>query len=128
MIVSVWVLVGGCMPLTQSEFDTACSIVMGEAGGESERGIMLVAQSLRDGCEREGVQPSELRSLYRYEGWMPDYSGEVERAVYRVFFLGHRVTAEETLVFYNPELCVSTWHEAQNFVTQEGSVRFFNYG
>lgn len=113
------------MPLSQQEYHTACSIVMGEAGGESDRGILLVAQTLRDGCEKESVPPSELRGLYRYEGYNEAYTQRVERAVRAVFFLGVRATEERTLYFYNPALCVSTWHEAQDFVTQEGSVRFF---
>lgn len=125
LILSAWALVGGCMPLSPAEYHAACSIVMGEAGAESERGMMLVAQSLKDGCEKEDAVPSELRELYRYEGWNEDYSEEVEQAVREVFFLGRRVTREQTLYFYNPALCTSSWHEAQQYVTTEGTVRFF---
>ena len=125
LVLSAMAAVSGLMPLSEYEYHVACSIVMGEAGGETERGMLLVAQTLRDGCEKEGVMPSELRGLYRYEGWNEDYTEQVERAVRDVFFRGVRATEERTLYFYNPQLCSSSWHEEQDFVTQEGSVRFF---
>ena len=125
LVLTAVAAVSGMMPLSGYEYHVACSIVMGEAGGETERGMLLVAQTLRDGCEQEGVMPSELKSLYRYEGWNEDYTEAVEQAVRDVFFLGKRVTEERTLYFYNPQLCSSSWHEAQAYVTTEGSVRFF---
>lgn len=119
-------LIHGSFPLTADEYRTVCSMVMGEAGGESERGILLVAQAIRDGCETTGVQPSDLRSLYQYQGWNSSYSRAVEEAVTDVFLYGDRAVAEPVLYFYNADLVDSAWHESQTFVTQEGSVRYFH--
>lgn len=108
------------------EYHVTCAIVMGEAGGESTRGQQLIAQSILDGCILEGMTPSELRVAYSYQGWNENYTQEVMDAVDYIFVEGNRVTEEPTLYMYNPAMCISSWHESQNFVTQEGNVRFFN--
>ena len=111
--------------LDEYEFHVACSIVMGEAGGESDRGILLLAQALADGCTKNGVTPSQLRSLYQYQGYNEKYSERVANAVTAVFKEGRRVIDDTLLYMYNPILVASSWHESRPFVTQEGNIRFF---
>lgn len=111
--------------LNEYEFHVACSIVMGEAGGESDRGILLLAQALANGCTKNGVLPSQLRSLYQYQGYNENYSERVKNAVTAVFKDGRRVIDDALLYMYNPTMVVSGWHESRTFVTQEGNIRFF---
>lgn len=113
------------LDLSDYEFHVACSIVMGEAGGESDRGIMLLAQALIDGCQKNGVLPSQLRSLYQYQGYNENYTERVENAVTAVFKEGRRVIDDTVLYMYNSAMVSSAWHESRPFVTQEGNIRFF---
>lgn len=111
--------------LTDYEFHVACSIVMGEAGNQSDRGILLLAQALADGCIKNGVTPSQLRSLYQYQGYNENYTERVENAVTAVFKEGRRVIDDTVLYMYNSAMVSSAWHEGRPFVAQEGSIRFF---
>lgn len=111
--------------LTDAEFVTACKIVMGEAGGESYEGKLAVAQCILSACKRDGIEPSEVRTQYRYAGWSETYTADVERAVYAVFHDGERVCEEDIIFFYAPRWCTSKWHESQLFVTEIGGHRFF---
>ena len=111
--------------LTAEERRTAECIVMGEAGGESYEGKMLVAQCIINACKKDGIQPSEVRTRYKYSGWNENPSREAIEAVRAVFDRGETITDEPILYFYAPGLCDSTWHETQRFVVQEGGHRFF---
>lgn len=111
--------------LSEYEFDVACSITMGEAGSESDRGIMLLAQALIDGCIKNGVTPSQLRTLYQYQGYNTNYTERVAAAVDAVFNKGYRAIDDTLLYMYNPFMTTSAWHESQTFVTKEGDVRYF---
>lgn len=112
-------------PLSDSELHTVCCMVMGEAGAESDKGKMLVAQCILDACEQDGLRPDEVRRQYQYAGWNENYTQEVVGAVKKVFEEGQRVTEQQTLYFYAPGLCRSGWHESQTFVIEEGGHRFF---
>ena len=112
-------------PLSDSELHTVCAMVMGEAGGESDKGKMLVAQCILDACMKDGIRPGEVRTQYQYAGWNENYSQEVINAVKKVFEGGERVTEEKTFFFYNPQICRSSWHESQRYITTEGNHRFF---
>lgn len=112
-------------PLTADEFTLVYQIVEGEAGGESLKGKKLVAQTILDTCEKDGIRPAQVRKKYQYSGWKPTWSKSVEEAVNAVFNDGERVTEEKTYFFYAPKLCRSKWHESQTFVIEEGGHRFF---
>jgi spore germination cell wall hydrolase CwlJ-like protein len=100
-------------------------IVMGESGGESYHSQVLVAQCILNGCKKEGVQPSVLRTKYRYSGWHNNPTNSVKKAVSDVFDNGYKLTNEPILYFYAPALCTSAWHESQRFVIELDGQRFF---
>ena len=100
-------------------------MVMGEAGGESYKGKVLVAQCILNACLREDIQPSEVRTTYKYFGWDEEPSDEVKEVVSAVFDDGYMVVDEPILYFYAPKVCNSAWHETQRFVIEEGGHRFF---
>lgn len=112
--------------LTQDEYETACHIVMGEAGGEPYEGKMAVAQCILDACVADGIAPSDVRREYKYSGWRDTYTDDVERAVLAVFRDGERVCDEDIMYFYAPAVCgYSSWHETQHYVLTIGGHRFF---
>lgn len=112
-------------PLSEDEIRIAASVVMGEAGGESYDGKLAVAQCLRNGCDFESVEPSELRVKYQYSGFNPAYTDDCERAVLEAFRDGGGVTEQDIMFFYAPRWCSSAWHESQKFVCEIGGHRFF---
>lgn len=98
---------------------------MGEAGGESYEGKMLVAQCLKNACEKDDLEPSEVAEKYQYSGWSENPSKETKEAVRAVFDNGEKLTDEEILYFYAPEFCDGEWHETQRYVLTEGGHKFF---
>ena len=108
----------------QERYIVEC-IVMGEAGGESYEGQVLVAQCILNGCMKEDVQPSKLRKMYKYSGYRTNVTKSVKKAVRAVFDEGYRITDEPILYFYAPKHCKSKWHETQCFVIEIGGHRFF---
>lgn len=100
-------------------------MVMGEAGGESYKGKLLVAQCILNACLREDIQPSKVRTRYKYSGWKEDVSDEVKAAVSEVFDDGYKAVDEPILYFYAPKYCKSDWHETQRHVITEGGHKFF---
>lgn len=108
----------------QERYIVEC-IVMGEAGGESYEGQVLVAQCILNGCLKEDVQPSKLRKMYKYSGYRTNVTKSVKKAVRDVFDEGYRITDEPILYFYAPKHCKGKWHETQCFVIEVGGHRFF---
>lgn len=100
-------------------------VVMGEAGGESYEGQVLVAQCILNGCLKEDVQPSKLRKMYKYSGYKTNVTESVKKAVREVFDNGYKITDEPILYFYAPKRCNGKWHETQCFVIEVGGHRFF---
>lgn len=111
--------------LTDEERFVVESIVMGESGGEPYEGQVLVAQCVLNSCLKDGLQPSEVRTKYKYSGWNTDVTDSVKEAVSAVFDDNYKVTEEEVMYFYAPKYCKSRWHETQKFVTEVGGHRFF---
>ena len=111
--------------LSAEERRTVECIVMGEAGGESYEGKVLVAQCILNACEKDGIQPSEVRIRYQYSGWNESPSEEVREAVAAVFDDGYTLTDEPILYFYAPAYCNGAWHETQRHVLTEGGHKFF---
>lgn len=100
-------------------------MVMGESGNQPYDGQVLVAQCVLNACLKDGLQPSEVRTKYKYSGWHNNPSDSVKEAVSAVFDDGHKVTDEFILYFYAPKYCNSKWHESQRFVIEVGGHRFF---
>lgn len=111
--------------LSASERDTVERVVMAEAGGESFKGQMLVAQCILNAAEKEGVQPSEAVVIYSYTSSRPDPTQSVKDAVAAVFDRGEVAIDTPVMYFYNPALVTSNWHESQIFVAEVGGHRFF---
>lgn len=100
-------------------------IVMGEAGHQSYKGKLLVAQCILNACLKEDLPPSEIRIKYQYSGWKENANKDVKRAIEQVFGDGELATSEPILYFYAPEYCTSDWHESQDYVLTEGGHKFF---
>ena len=111
--------------LTAEQRDIVERVVMAEAGGESFKGQMLVAQCILNACNKDGIEPSEAVVRYQYTKRRPDASESVKKAVAVVFDDGQAVTDEPILYFYAPALVSSKWHESQDFVIEVGGHRFF---
>lgn len=111
--------------LSENERTVVECLVMGEAGGESYDGKVLVAQCILNACLKDGIQPSEVRTSYKYAGWNSNPSDEVIEAVKQVFDDGVFVTDEPILYFYSPKYCTSSFHESQRYVLTEGGHKFF---
>lgn len=103
---------------------TEC-MVMGESGGEPYDGQVLVAQCILNACLRDGLQPSEVKTKYKYSGWNNNPSKSVKNAVSAVFDEGYKLTNEPILYFYAFKHSSSGWHETQRFVIEIGGHRFF---
>ena len=114
------------LELSDYERETVERIVMCEAGGEGERGQMMVAQCIREGMLRYDFSIDEYIDTYKV--MLTSYSNvtdEVRTSVSRVFDNGDRVTEERADLWYNPAITQSKWHEEQKYVTTIGSHRFF---
>lgn len=113
------------LDLTDYERWVAECIVMGESGGESYEGQILVAQCLLNACLKDNLLPSEVRTKYKYSGWNDSPSDSVKNAVKAVFDEGYKVTDEFILYFYAPKYSQGKWHETQHFIIEVGGHRFF---
>lgn len=100
-------------------------MVMGESGGEPYEGQILIAQCILNACLKDDIQPSEVKTTYKYSGWKENPTKSVKKAVSAVFDLGEKIVDEPILYFYAPLLCKSKWHETQIFVIEFGGHRFF---
>ncbi len=112
--------------LTDDERIIIERIVMCEAGGEGERGQMMVAQCILEGMLRYNYTIDEY--ITNYKVMLTSYSNvtdEVRNSVSRVFDNGERVIEEKADLWYNPAITPSEWHEEQQYVITIGSHRFF---
>lgn len=119
--------------LTDYERAVVEYIVAGEAGYESYEGKWAVAQCILNGCLRNGAQPSEVKTAYKYSGWKtnlesksPEDWAEVQEVVSRVFDYGEMCVDDFILWFYAPKYSRGGWHNTQRFVTQIGGHRFYS--
>ena len=108
------------------------SIVAGESGNQPIEGMMAVAQCLRNACVQDGLQPSEVRTVYQYSGWAPNFENDnperyamVQEVVIRVFDNGESVTDANILWFYAPRYSAGSFHNTQCFVMEIGDHLFF---
>lgn len=112
-------------PISDEERLVAEKIVMGEAGAEPYEGQVLVAQCLLNAAIKDDLEPSTIRTEYKYSGWNEEPSESVKRAVSAVFDEGYKYIDEPILYFYAPKLVKSDWHESLDFVIEYGNHRFF---
>jgi spore germination cell wall hydrolase CwlJ-like protein len=111
--------------LADAERDLVERVVMAEAGGESYKGQMLVAQCILNACEIDCIRPAEVIRKYVYAKARPEPSESVKQAVSAVFDEGEQVTDEPIVYFYAPALVKSEFHESQIFCLREGGHKFF---
>ena len=121
----VFAVSADAIELSPSERSEAASVVYAEAGGEDDTAMQMIAQAILCGCEREGVEPSELFEAYRYATWRPEPSEAAYAAVDAVFRDGARPIEGEPLYFYAADLVDSEWHEKQEFLIEYRGIRFF---
>ena len=100
-------------------------MVMGESGSEPYKGQLLVAYCILNACKKDGLQPSEVRRVYKYSGWNTNPSKSVKSAVSEIFNKGHKPINDTPLYFYAPKYCNSTWHETQRYICTVGGHKFF---
>ena len=100
-------------------------MVMGESGGEPYKGQLLVAFCILNACKKDGLQPSEVRKVYKYSGWNDNPSKSVKRAVRSIFDDGHKPVNDTPLYFYAPKHCDGAWHETQRHICTVGGHKFF---
>ena len=101
-------------------------VVMCEAGGEGEKGQMMLAQCILDGMLRFNFTAGEYIDYYKVVSTSyANVTDEVRQSVSRVFDDGERVVEEKADLWYNPAIVASPWHEKQEYVTTIGSHRFF---
>lgn len=111
--------------LSSYERRVAECIVMGESGSEPYKGQLMVAYCILNACKKDGLQPSEVRKVYKYSGWNTNPTKSVKRAVSSIFDHGHRPVNDTPLYFYAPKYCNSSWHETQRYITTIGGHKFF---
>lgn len=114
--------------LSDSDRDAAERIIMGEAGGQGYDGMALVAQCIRDAYSSGNYSSIEdVIDSCGYYGSMSEPGDSTCKEVVRfIFDGGGSAVQHRILVFYNADMCTSSWHESQNFVCSLGSERFFD--
>lgn len=111
--------------LTAKERDLVERVVMAEAGGESYKGQMAVAQCILNAAELRDLRPVGVVEELQYTKARPEPTESVKRAVAAVFDDGATVFDRDVIYFYAPAICRSSWHESQVYVTTIGCHRFF---
>ena len=100
-------------------------VVMGEAGGESYKGQLMVTYCIFNACKKDNLQPSQVRRIYKYSGWKTNPSNSVKKAVSAIFDDGYKPVNDTPLYFYAPKYCNSSWHETQRYICTVGGHKFF---
>lgn len=103
--------------ISNQDRETIQYIVAGEAGYESIKGKMAVAQTLLNAMKKDGCNVKQIRKLYQYSGWKtnlniesPENWAEVKEAVDRVFDNGEFVSENPILFFYAPKYSSGKFH------------------
>lgn len=118
--------------ISAEEKEIICSIIAGEAKGESIEGKMAVAQCICNAMLKDELSAIEVKNQYQYSGWdselkntNPELWAEIKIAVDRVFDNGEIVSDKPILYFYAPKYVKSKWHETLNHAVTIGGHRFF---
>ena len=106
--------------------------VAGEAGNQSFDGKAAVAQCLLNAMKKDSLTADEVIKVYQYAGWNeelqhsnPEAWENCKLAVDAVFDVGFKLTDENILWFYNPDIVYSGFHESQKYVMTIGAHKFF---
>ena len=118
--------------ISKEEKEIICSIIAGEAKGESIEGKMAVAQCICNAMLKDGLSAIEVKNQYQYSGWDSELKNtnselwaEIVNAVNRVFDNGEVVSDKPILFFYAPKYVKSRWHETLSHAVTIGGHRFF---
>ena len=116
-------------PWTVDNRDLLERLVFGEYGTDYT-GAVLVAQTIRDNMRTENTHDvAYIIEEYGYSGSTANAPNQTAKdAVAYVFDQGNSGVQHKLMCFYQSATTQSSWHEAQNFVVQNGTVRFFDYG
>lgn len=119
-------------PVTEEEKYILYCTVAGEAGNQSFDGKAAVAQCLLNAMKKDGLTANEVIKVYQYAGWNeelqysnPEAWENCKLAVDAVFDVGFKLTDENILWFYNPDIVYSGFHESQKYVMTIGAHKFF---
>ena len=120
--------VGYSISLTDYDRDILERLVMGEAGGEGYIGCCLVAQAIRDTMIADGYKSVESlrKSMGYYASIYNTPNQDALNAVKFIFDEGGAAVQHSIIYFYAPALCISGFHESQEFVVDYSGHRFFD--
>ena len=104
-------------PVTEEEKYILYCTVAGEAGNQSFDGKAAVAQCLLNAMKKDSLTADEVIKEYQYAGWNeelqysnPEAWENCKLAVNAVFDVGFKLTDENILWFYNPDIVYSGFH------------------
>lgn len=115
----------GSYSLSDSERDLVERTVMHETGWcEDYRLLILVAQCIRNGCERFGQTPQQTFDNFGYAA-MSYANPRSKKAVSDVFDKGIKCVENDIFCYYNSTMVDSPWHEEQQLAIDIDGNRFF---
>lgn len=114
--------------LSDYDRDVLEHLVMGEAGGQGFIGCCLVAQAIKDTMITDGYPSVEaVRTGNGYSASLNNVPNQdVLDAIEYVFDNGGAAVQHRIIYFYAPNVCISAFHESQNFVVSHGGHKFFD--
>lgn len=116
---------GAPMDISDKERDLIERTVMHETGWcDDYRLLILVAQCIRNGCERFGQTPRETFDNFGYAA-MSYANPRAKKAVSDVFDKGVKCVDEDIYCYYNRNMVSSDWHETQRLAIDIDGNRFF---
>lgn len=116
---------GGAFDISESERDLIERTVMHETGWcEDYRLLILVAQCIRNGCERFNQTPEETFENFGYAA-MSYANPRAKKAVSDVFDKGLKCVENDIFCYYNSTMVNSAWHEEQRLAIDIDGNRFF---
>lgn len=115
----------GAFDISESERDLIERTVMHETGWcEDYRLLILVAQCIRNGCERFNQTPEETFENFGYAA-MSYANPRAKKAVSDVFDKGLKCVENDIFCYYNSTMVDSAWHEEQRLAIDIDGNRFF---
>ena len=115
----------GSYSLSDSERDLIERTVMHETGWcEDYRLLILVAQCIRNGCERFYQTPQQTFDNFGYAA-MSYANPRSKKAVSDVFDKGIKCVENDIFCYYNSTMVDSPWHEEQQLAIDIDGNRFF---
>ncbi len=113
------------MDISDKERDLIERTVMHETGWcDDYRLLILVAQCIRNGCERFGQTPRETFDNFGYAA-MSYANPRAKKAVSDVFDKGVKCVENDIYCYYNRNMVSSDWHETQRLAIDIDGNRFF---